>query len=135
MNGPSADRAGGYAAAAMADQQLWLLRHGEAVPHESKDDFERELTARGERQSIAAGQALARLGVEFAACYSSPLVRAVGHRAARLPRAQRRAGRARRASARDSTSMWRASCSRRTTTASGSSSSATTPPSSRSSPT
>jgi phosphohistidine phosphatase len=62
----------------MADQQLWLLRHGEAVPHESKDDFERELTARGERQSIAAGQALARLGVEFVACYASPLVRAVG---------------------------------------------------------
>ena len=60
----------------MADQQLWLLRHGEAVPHESKDDFERELTARGERQSIAAGQALARLGVEFAACYTSPFVRA-----------------------------------------------------------
>ena len=62
----------------MADQQLWLLRHGEAVPHESKDDFARELTARGERQSIAAGEALARLGVEFAACYASPLVRAIG---------------------------------------------------------
>ena len=62
----------------MADQQLWLLRHGEAVPHGSKDDFHRELTPRGERQSLAAGQALARLGVEFAACYSSPLVRARG---------------------------------------------------------
>src|SRR5215213_3183525 len=62
----------------MADQQLWLLRHGEAVPHESKDDFDRELTARGERQSIAAGRALARLGAEFAACYTSPLVRARG---------------------------------------------------------
>jgi phosphohistidine phosphatase len=58
-------------------QQLWLLRHGEAVPHESKPDHERELTARGERQSIAAGEALARLGVEFAACYSSPKVRAL----------------------------------------------------------
>jgi phosphohistidine phosphatase len=57
-------------------QQLWLLRHGEAVPHDSKDDFERELTARGERQSVAAGEALARLGVELAACYTSPLVRA-----------------------------------------------------------
>jgi phosphohistidine phosphatase len=57
-------------------QQLWLLRHGEAVPHESKPDTERELTARGERQSIAAGEALARLGLEFAACYTSPLVRA-----------------------------------------------------------
>jgi phosphohistidine phosphatase len=58
-------------------QQLWLLRHGEAVPHDSKTDFDRELTARGERQAIAAGKALARLGVEFAACYTSPRVRAL----------------------------------------------------------
>jgi phosphohistidine phosphatase len=57
-------------------QQLWLLRHGEAVPHESKPDAERELTARGERQSIAAGEGLARLGLEFEACYTSPKVRA-----------------------------------------------------------
>jgi phosphohistidine phosphatase len=57
-------------------QQLWLLRHGEAVPHDSKPDEERELTARGERQSAAAGAALARLGVEFAAAYTSPLIRA-----------------------------------------------------------
>jgi phosphohistidine phosphatase len=60
----------------MANQQLWLLRHGEAVPHESKPDFDRELTARGERQAVAAGEALARLGLELAACYTSPLVRA-----------------------------------------------------------
>jgi phosphohistidine phosphatase len=60
----------------MAHQQLWLLRHGEAVPHDAKDDFDRELTPRGERQSVAAGEALARLGLEFAACYTSPLVRA-----------------------------------------------------------
>jgi phosphohistidine phosphatase len=58
-------------------QQLWLLRHGEAVPHESKPDAARELTARGERQAIAAGEALARLGLEFAACYTSPKVRAL----------------------------------------------------------
>jgi len=57
-------------------QQLWLLRHGEAVPHESKPDDERELTARGERQAAAAGAALARLGQEFAAVYTSPKVRA-----------------------------------------------------------
>ena len=58
-------------------RQLWLLRHGEAVPHDSKDDdADRELTARGERQSAAAGAALARLGVEFAAIYTSPKVRA-----------------------------------------------------------
>lgn len=57
-------------------QQLWLLRHGEAVPHDSKPDPERELTGRGERQAKAAGAALARLGLEFGACYTSPLVRA-----------------------------------------------------------
>jgi phosphohistidine phosphatase len=56
--------------------QLWLLRHGEAVPHESKPDADRELTARGERQAIAAGEGLARLGVEFSACFTSPKVRA-----------------------------------------------------------
>jgi phosphohistidine phosphatase len=56
--------------------QLWLLRHGEAVPHDSKPDGDRELTPRGERQALAAGQALARLGQEFAACYTSPKVRA-----------------------------------------------------------
>jgi phosphohistidine phosphatase len=56
--------------------QLWLLRHGEAVPHDSKPDADRELTARGERQSIAAGEGLARLGVEFSACYTSPKIRA-----------------------------------------------------------
>jgi phosphohistidine phosphatase len=56
--------------------QLWLLRHGEAVPHESKPDAERELTPRGERQSIAAGKGLAKLGLEFEACYTSPKVRA-----------------------------------------------------------
>ncbi len=58
-------------------QQLWFLRHGEAVPHDSKpSDGERELTARGERQALAAGAALARLGLEFAACYTSPKLRA-----------------------------------------------------------
>jgi phosphohistidine phosphatase len=62
----------------VAHQQLWLLRHGEAVAHDAKPDFDRELTPRGERQSVAAGEALARLGLEFAACYTSPLLRAVG---------------------------------------------------------
>jgi len=56
--------------------QLWLLRHGEAVPHESKPDAERELTPRGERQAVVAGEGLARLGIEFDACYTSPKVRA-----------------------------------------------------------
>jgi phosphohistidine phosphatase len=62
----------------VAQQQLWLLRHGEAVPHETKPDFDRELTPRGARQAAAAGIALSRLGVEFAACYTSPLLRAAG---------------------------------------------------------
>src|SRR3954452_24058753 len=56
--------------------QLWLLRHGEAVPHESKPDHARELTPRGRRQAEAAGAALAALNVEFAGCYTSPKVRA-----------------------------------------------------------
>jgi phosphohistidine phosphatase len=55
---------------------LWLLRHGEAVPHGSKPDPERELTPKGERQSRTAGAALARLGLEIDACYTSPKVRA-----------------------------------------------------------
>jgi broad specificity phosphatase PhoE len=58
-------------------RQLWLLRHGEAEPHDARADAERRLTPRGERQSEAAGAALARLGIEFAACYTSPRVRAL----------------------------------------------------------
>jgi phosphohistidine phosphatase len=55
---------------------LWLLRHGEAVPHGTKPDPQRELTEKGEEQSRAAGRALAALGVSFDACYTSPKVRA-----------------------------------------------------------
>src|ERR1044072_1218249 len=57
-------------------QQLWMLRHGEAVPHDSKPDAERELTPRGRRQAEAAGAALAAVNEEFVACYASPKVRA-----------------------------------------------------------
>jgi phosphohistidine phosphatase len=57
-------------------QQLWLLRHGEAEPHEAREDAGRRLTARGERQAEAAGAALARLGIEFEAALTSPRVRA-----------------------------------------------------------
>ncbi len=57
-------------------KHLWLLRHGEAVPHGSRPDFDRELTPKGERQARTAGSALARAGVEFDACYTSPKVRA-----------------------------------------------------------
>src|SRR6266496_2340896 len=58
-------------------KQLWFLRHGEAVPHGSRSDSDRELTPRGERQSRLAGRALARVGVEFDGCYTSPKVRAI----------------------------------------------------------
>ena len=58
-------------------RQLWMLRHGEAVPHDSKPDDDRELTPRGRRQAEEAGKALAAINEEFAACYTSPKVRAV----------------------------------------------------------
>jgi phosphohistidine phosphatase len=58
-------------------QQLWVLRHGEAEPHDARPDADRRLTAVGERQSAAAGAALARLGLELAACHTSPRVRAL----------------------------------------------------------
>lgn len=57
--------------------QLWLLRHGEAVPH-GADDASRELTPRGEEQSRAAGRALAAMEMVFHAVYASPKVRALG---------------------------------------------------------
>jgi phosphohistidine phosphatase len=58
-------------------RQLWLLRHGDAEPHDAREDHERRLTPRGERQSQVAGAALAALGVELAAAYTSPRVRAL----------------------------------------------------------
>jgi phosphohistidine phosphatase len=57
-------------------QQLWLLRHGEAEPHGSKPDDERELTERGRDQSRSAGRALKALGVEIHQAFTSPKVRA-----------------------------------------------------------
>ena len=55
---------------------IWLLRHGEAEDS-ADDDSRRRLTAKGERQSRAAGRALARLGVKIDVCLTSPKVRAV----------------------------------------------------------
>ncbi len=55
---------------------LWLLRHGEAVPHGARQDSDRELTPRGERQARLAGRALARAAVELETCWASPKVRA-----------------------------------------------------------
>lgn len=57
-------------------QQLWLLRHGEAEPHDARSDDERELTDRGRDQSVAAGRALAALKVEIHLAFTSPKVRA-----------------------------------------------------------
>jgi phosphohistidine phosphatase len=57
-------------------QQLWLLRHGEAEPHDAKPDPQRKLTERGRDQSRDAGRALKALGVEVHLCFTSPKVRA-----------------------------------------------------------
>ncbi|MBV9213613.1 MAG: histidine phosphatase family protein [Actinobacteria bacterium] len=53
---------------------IWLLRHGEAA--DGSPDSERPLTERGEAQALAAGRALAALGVKLGACLTSPKVRA-----------------------------------------------------------
>jgi phosphohistidine phosphatase len=57
-------------------QQLWLLRHGEAEPHDARPDDERRLTDRGRAQARAAGAALAALKVEIHLAFTSPKVRA-----------------------------------------------------------
>jgi phosphohistidine phosphatase len=57
-------------------RQLWFLRHGEAEPHGSRPDDDRELTDRGREQSASAGRALAALGIEFEYAFTSPKVRA-----------------------------------------------------------
>src|SRR3954451_22252478 len=57
--------------------QLWLLRHGEAEPHDARSsDAERALTPRGEDQARTAGRALVALQLTFQAVYTSPKVRA-----------------------------------------------------------
>jgi len=56
-------------------RQLWLLRHGEAVPHDDDDDA-RPLTERGREQAQAAGLALAALEIPVHLCLTSPKVRA-----------------------------------------------------------
>jgi len=58
-------------------QQLWLLRHGEAEPHDARPDPERRLTERGEAQSTAAGAALRALDLHFHLVFTSPKTRAL----------------------------------------------------------
>jgi phosphohistidine phosphatase len=53
---------------------IYLLRHGDAE-RGNGDDAARRLTAKGERQSEAAGRALASLDVTIDACLTSPKVR------------------------------------------------------------
>lgn len=56
--------------------QVWLLRHGEAEPHDARPDPERQLTPRGEEQAAAAGRALVALELPFQHVFTSPKVRA-----------------------------------------------------------
>jgi phosphohistidine phosphatase len=57
-------------------QQLWLLRHGEAEPHDARPDAERRLTDRGREQARVAGCGLAALKVQVHLAFTSPKVRA-----------------------------------------------------------
>lgn len=54
---------------------IYLLRHGDAE-EDVGDDAARRLTPKGERQSRAAGKALAALAAAPNACLASPKVRA-----------------------------------------------------------
>ena len=83
-----AGRSGGVAA------QLWLLRHGEAEPHDARPDPERRLTERGEAQSRDAGRALAALGIALRARVHEPEGQGARDGAARVRVARRRTGRA-----------------------------------------
>lgn len=56
--------------------QVWLLRHGEAEPHDARPDADRRLTGRGEEQAAAAGRALVALELPFQHVFTSPKVRA-----------------------------------------------------------
>ncbi len=55
---------------------IYLLRHGDAEPDQGSGDAARRLTPKGEAQAIAAGRAIAALGLEIECCLASPKVRA-----------------------------------------------------------
>jgi phosphohistidine phosphatase len=55
---------------------IYLLRHGDAEDGDGDDDA-RRLTAKGKRQALAAGSALAAAGAAIEACVASPKARAV----------------------------------------------------------
>jgi phosphohistidine phosphatase len=55
--------------------KLWVLRHGEAVPHGSRPhDSERELTDNGRKEVLRSAERL--LGQPLTAIYASPYLRA-----------------------------------------------------------
>lgn len=54
---------------------IYLLRHGDAEAGDG-DDAARRLTPKGEKQALAAGSALARLGAGIDACLASSRIRA-----------------------------------------------------------
>lgn len=56
--------------------KLYFFRHGEAEPHELREDFDRELTAVGRAETRHAAQVLAALKINPARIYSSPRIRA-----------------------------------------------------------
>lgn len=55
---------------------IWLLRHGDAEDVATNDDS-RRLTAKGERQARAAGEAMAKLDAGIETCLASPKLRAL----------------------------------------------------------
>jgi len=64
-----------------ADNEVWILRHGEAEPA-TASDADRRLTPAGEEAATAVGRRLASLGAASPRILASPLVRA--QRTARL---------------------------------------------------
>jgi phosphohistidine phosphatase len=54
--------------------KIWVLRHGEAVPHGSKPDPARELTEQGRKEVLSSATEL--VGQPLTAIYASPYLRA-----------------------------------------------------------
>lgn len=54
--------------------KLWVLRHGEAEPYDSRPDSERELTAHGRKEVLSSAARL--MGQPLTAIYASPYLRA-----------------------------------------------------------
>jgi phosphohistidine phosphatase len=61
----------------MAELELYLVRHAQAVDGDHMADEDRPLTAHGRQQALEVGAALKKAGVRLGRVVSSPLVRAV----------------------------------------------------------